>query len=125
MMVPGASHRLRWRRHVHLGLRWLQIESLIDMNLGVWRMIDDDQRELVEEIGLPKIGVDAHIVIAIARHQMFATDFEPFGGLWEVADVLTIDVHAERCAPHEVADKAHFGPIVSEEEWDRNALCRR
>ena len=49
----GAADGPGRRRHIQLGPRRNQPETLIDVHLRVGRMIDDDQGYLIEVVGLP------------------------------------------------------------------------
>ena len=52
-------------------------ESLVDEDLGLRRMIDDQQRDVIEEVRLPQLRGDPDVVDAVARHQLIAGDPAP------------------------------------------------
>src|SRR5438046_1200199 len=69
----------------------LQVEALVDEHLRARRVVDDRQGEVVEEVRLPQVGVDAHVVEAVAGGQLVAADADPVGGLPGAAAVLGVD----------------------------------
>ena len=40
-------------------------------------MVDDHQRDVVEEVGLPQLRGDAHVVSVVPGHQLVAADLDP------------------------------------------------
>ena len=66
-------------------------ESLVHEDFGAGRMIDDEQGEEIEEMGLPELRGDAKVVHAVARGELIAADLDPILGHQRVGRGLRID----------------------------------
>ena len=90
-------------------------EPLVDVQLGLRRMIHHHQRDVVDEVALPQLGRDPQVVLPVARRQLIAADQHPVLGLRHAGRVLRVDSHAERRSPEEIGDEAHRLAVVGEE----------
>ncbi len=86
-------------------------ESLIDKHLGVCRMIDDEQRDVIEEMCLPQFRGDTHVVGAVARHKLLTSDPHPVFRLPYTGGVLCVDAQPKRRSPEEVGHKPHTAAV--------------
>ena len=89
-------------------------EPLVDEDLGVRGMIDDHQRHVIDEVGLPQLRGDAHVVRAVLAAQLIAADLHPVFRLRHAGRVLRVDAQTERRPPQEVGHEAHPGAVVGE-----------
>ena len=86
-------------------------ETLVDEDLGAGGMIDDEQRDEIEEVRLPQLRRDAQVVGAVARHELIAAHLDPVFGHQHVGRLLRVDAQAERRSPEHVGDKRHLAAV--------------
>ena len=86
-------------------MRWR--EPLIHEHFAVGRMVDHEQRDVIEEVRLPQLRGDADVVRAVARHELLARDPHPVFGLRHTRGVLRVDAQPKRRSPEEVGDECH------------------
>ena len=90
-------------------------EALVHPHLGVGRMVDHEQRHVVEEVRLPQVGGDAQVVLAVHRGELVAPDEHAVLGEGDVGGVLGVDAQTQGRAPDEVGDELHPAAVVGEE----------
>src|SRR5690349_9421838 len=74
-LVINSAHDPAWRRDsCDLQLRRGNHKTFVNEDVRAFRMIDDDETEMIVVVSLPKFGSDPQIVIAVVRHELIATD---------------------------------------------------
>jgi hypothetical protein len=103
---PRHRDREGWRR---------DREALVHEDLRPVRMVDDEQRQQVEEVRLPQLRRDAQVVGAVVRGQLVAADLHPVLGRRRVRRHLRVDAQPQRRAPDEVGHEAHLAAVPREQ----------
>ncbi len=80
-MVPDAFERDGRRRYRHGKRRLRMREAFVDEYLPTFRMIHDEQRNVIKKVGFPKVGRDAQVIETITGLQLIAVDAHPVLGL--------------------------------------------
>ena len=114
-IVPGAGNRLRHPGEYRIQRGRVAREALVDEDLRVRRVVDDQQRRVVDEVGLPELGGDAQVVLAVAWGELIAANQHAVLGLRHPGGVLRVDAHPERRPPEHIGDEAQAGTVVGEE----------
>ena len=117
VVVHGPRDRPRRFGPVKARLRRREKESLIDEHLRTGGMIDDGEMDVIEEVRLPEVGGDAHVVHAVAWLELVAADLDPIRRFRDSASVLGVDVEAERRTPQNVGHEVHPFAVPGEQEW--------
>ena len=127
LVVPNRRERLDRPGGDDLQLRRRHREPFVDEDLGVVRMIDDEQGDEIEEVRFPQLRRDAQIVGAVARRELIAADLDPVLGHQHVSRRLRVDAEPERRPPDEIGDERHLAAVPGEEPRARSleALRRR
>ena len=112
VLIPGARDRVRRAHRMHGQGRSLACESLVDEHRRVFGVIDDEERRMIDEMRLPELGGDSHIVGAVACRELIAANLHPVFGLRHAGGILRVDAQAERRSPQEVGHELHPRPIV-------------
>ena len=112
LLVSRIHHRtqhLQRPRFERRGPRWQ--ESLIDEHLRISGMVDDEKRDVVEEMGLPQFGCDANVVHTVTRPQLIAGNPDPVLRLRHPRRVLRVDAQTEWRPPEEVGHEVHVRAV--------------
>ncbi len=74
-------------------------------------MIDDEQRDVVEEVRLPQFGRDADVIDTVTRPQLIAGNPDPVLRLRHASRVLRVDAQTEWRSPEEVGHEVHVRAV--------------
>src|SRR3954470_17110319 len=69
-VVPRLRDGTRMRQRVDRQRRRLSREALVDEDVSVCRMIDDEQSDVIDEVGFPELRRNADVVDTVARDQL-------------------------------------------------------
>ena len=74
-------------------------------------MVHHEQRHMIEEMRLPELRRNAHVVDAVVRPKLVAGNPDPVLRLAHASRILSVDSQAQRRAPEKVGDEAHASAI--------------
>src|SRR6185295_9160669 len=74
-------------------------KPFVDEDLGAGWMIDDHQTELIVVVSFPKLGRDTQIVVAVARHELIASDLVPLFCRLDARGTERVDAQSNRRTP--------------------------
>ena len=101
-IVPCLRYRMGFCSHMHLHFRGWEGKPLVHVDIGIVGVIDDQKRNMIEEVRLPQFGCDAHIVpggsavLAGAGRQLIAAYPDPVLGGHDPRRFLGIDLEPQR-----------------------------
>ena len=132
-VVPCPGKGLGQRGNVHLHFRRREGEPLVHIDFGIVGMVDDEQRNMVEEVRFPEFRRDAQVVpggravFSRAGGQLFSAYPNPVLGGHDARRFLRVDLEPQRRTPDEIGDEIHAFPVPCEEPRARplEALLRQ
>ena len=86
LIIPGGGHGVQRAGGMHRQWRWLRCKPLVNEDFRARRVVNNQERDVVEIVGFPQLGGDSDVIDAVARRKLVAADLDPvpsLSGPWQ------------------------------------------